>query len=173
MTNPAGENLEQDATPVPVRYWWLKRLGAAGVVFLLAMLGLRLWWGHVAECGCRRRLRSTGLPASRCSWRTLSIRRFRMRRMGRISCSVPEGGCRGHWNLTTYSWDCATGRSVPPTLRVFLEACRGAPPAGTRGALADCGGLGGCADFAGCRHDDACAGAATCAGEGDLHRGAL
>ena len=40
---------EQETRRVPPRFWWLKRLTAAGVVLVLAMLGLRLWWGHVAD----------------------------------------------------------------------------------------------------------------------------
>ncbi len=40
---------EQEARPVPPRYWWLKRIGPAAGVFVLALVGLRLWWGHEAE----------------------------------------------------------------------------------------------------------------------------
>ena len=35
--------------PFPPRYRWLKRLTAAGVLFVLALVGARLWWGHVAD----------------------------------------------------------------------------------------------------------------------------
>lgn len=41
--------LEPDAKPHPPRYWWLKRLALAAAVFLLALLGLRWWWGCEAE----------------------------------------------------------------------------------------------------------------------------
>lgn len=33
--------------PNPPRYWWLKRLAIAGVVALVALIGLRLYWGHI------------------------------------------------------------------------------------------------------------------------------
>jgi hypothetical protein len=65
MPMATGDSLEADATPVPVRYWWLKRLGAAGVVFLLALLGLRLLWGHVAEARLQAKIaeyRAAGEP---------------------------------------------------------------------------------------------------------------
>lgn len=35
--------------PVPRRYWWLKRLGMLGVVALIGVVALRLWWGAVAR----------------------------------------------------------------------------------------------------------------------------
>lgn len=38
-----------DEQPFPPRYWWLKRLGGGFIVFLLLVLGVRLWWGHVAH----------------------------------------------------------------------------------------------------------------------------
>jgi hypothetical protein len=65
MPIATGDSLEADATPVPVRYWWLKRLGAAAIVFLLALLGLRLWWGHVAEARLQAKIaehRAAGEP---------------------------------------------------------------------------------------------------------------
>ena len=49
MTESTRDNLEPDVTFVPPRYWWLKRLGAAGLLSVVALVGLRLWWGHVAE----------------------------------------------------------------------------------------------------------------------------
>jgi hypothetical protein len=39
-----------DATAaIPVRFWWLKRLTAAGIFLLFVMLGLRIWWGWIAQ----------------------------------------------------------------------------------------------------------------------------
>jgi hypothetical protein len=35
--------------PIPPRYWWLKRLGAAGVLWLLLLVAVRWWWGWEAE----------------------------------------------------------------------------------------------------------------------------
>ncbi|MCH7527881.1 MAG: hypothetical protein IID39_10630, partial [Planctomycetes bacterium] len=59
-TNPGTQ-----AVPVPVRYWWLKRiLIAAGIVFV-GLLCLRLWWGHVAHQRLQAeidRIRAAGEP---------------------------------------------------------------------------------------------------------------
>ena len=38
-----------DARPFPPRYWWLKRISGAVVLLLLALLGLRWWWGWEAQ----------------------------------------------------------------------------------------------------------------------------
>ncbi len=38
-----------DAIAHPTRFWWLKRLSVICLVFFLAMLVLRLWWGYLAE----------------------------------------------------------------------------------------------------------------------------
>jgi hypothetical protein len=35
--------------PIPPRYWWLKRLGAAGLLWVLLLVGVRWWWGWEAE----------------------------------------------------------------------------------------------------------------------------
>ncbi|HNQ23944.1 MAG TPA: hypothetical protein PKK06_12705 [Phycisphaerae bacterium] len=37
------------AQPFPPRFWWLKRIVVAVLVLLLALLGLRLWWGWEAQ----------------------------------------------------------------------------------------------------------------------------
>jgi hypothetical protein len=34
---------------IPPRFWWLKRLTTGGLVLLLLLLGLRLWWGWIAQ----------------------------------------------------------------------------------------------------------------------------
>ncbi len=39
----------ETAIPHPRRFWWLKRLTAAGFLLLLILFALRLWWGHVAQ----------------------------------------------------------------------------------------------------------------------------
>ena len=41
----AGVPSADGVQPVPPRHWWLKRLGAAALLLLLALVGLRLWWG--------------------------------------------------------------------------------------------------------------------------------
>lgn len=38
-----------DEVPFPPRYWWLKRIVVAYAVLFVALLTLRLWWGHVAH----------------------------------------------------------------------------------------------------------------------------
>ena len=39
-----------DATAaIPSRFWWLKRLTAAGVFLLFMLLALRIWWGWIAQ----------------------------------------------------------------------------------------------------------------------------
>src|SRR5580698_6264662 len=37
------------AAAVPVRSWWLKRLSAAGMLLVIILLGLRIWWGWIAQ----------------------------------------------------------------------------------------------------------------------------
>jgi hypothetical protein len=37
------------APPIPPRYWWLKRIALAAALFVLALVGVRLWWGYIAE----------------------------------------------------------------------------------------------------------------------------
>jgi len=38
-----------DEVPFPPRYWWLKRIAFAYALLFVALLILRLWWGHVAH----------------------------------------------------------------------------------------------------------------------------
>ena len=39
-----------DATAaIPARFWWLKRLTAAGIFLLFMLLALRIWWGWIAQ----------------------------------------------------------------------------------------------------------------------------
>jgi len=38
-----------DVQPLPPRYWWLKRIAVAFGVLIAALLGLRIWWGAVAN----------------------------------------------------------------------------------------------------------------------------
>lgn len=38
-----------DEFPFPPRYWWFKRIVIAYAILFLALLALRLWWGHVAH----------------------------------------------------------------------------------------------------------------------------
>jgi len=47
----AREHVEvrEDERPVPIRYWWLKRLALAGAVMVLGLLALRIWWGYEAQ----------------------------------------------------------------------------------------------------------------------------
>lgn len=46
----ASSSHDGDAEPpIPPRFWWLKRLSLAAGVLLVALLGVRLWWGWVAE----------------------------------------------------------------------------------------------------------------------------
>ena len=49
---PDGTEHSVDVTgvkPVPVRFWWLKRILIVGGIVLLAMAALRLWWGWEAH----------------------------------------------------------------------------------------------------------------------------
>ncbi len=66
MAEPiAALNVDEVTTPLPPRCWWLKRLAAAVGVLLLATVGLRLWWGHVAEqrlAACLAAYRAAGEP---------------------------------------------------------------------------------------------------------------
>ena len=42
--------------PIPPRFWWLKRLALGGVCLLLAVVGLRLWWGYEADRRLQRQI---------------------------------------------------------------------------------------------------------------------
>ena len=35
--------------PIPPRFWWLKRIALAAAVLLAGLIGLRVWWGRVAD----------------------------------------------------------------------------------------------------------------------------
>jgi len=39
--------MTKEATPIPRRFWWLKRLALAGLLLVLAVAGLRWYWGSV------------------------------------------------------------------------------------------------------------------------------
>ena len=47
--HPAPAANDEPQVPYPPRFWWLKRGGLFFLLFLIAMLALRLWWGHVAD----------------------------------------------------------------------------------------------------------------------------
>ncbi len=50
MVNAQTAHDTHDADrPIPPRYWWLKRILLAIGVLILALVALRLWWGHEAE----------------------------------------------------------------------------------------------------------------------------
>lgn len=34
---------------IPPRFWWLKRIALTGALYLLALVGTRIWWGWEAE----------------------------------------------------------------------------------------------------------------------------
>ncbi len=60
-----GGLTEAPAVPIPPRFWWLKRLSTAALVFLLLLVGVRLWWGHVAESRLQAKIaeyRAAGQP---------------------------------------------------------------------------------------------------------------
>ena len=65
--SPAKPPAETLTVPVPPRFWWLKRLVVAGAVYLLFLLGVRLWWGHAAETRLETllaRFRARGEPVA-------------------------------------------------------------------------------------------------------------
>jgi hypothetical protein len=47
--HPAPPAIDEPQVPYPPRFRWLKRGGLFFLLFVLAMLALRLWWGHVAD----------------------------------------------------------------------------------------------------------------------------
>ncbi len=60
-----GGLTEAAAVPIPPRFWWLKRLGPVAIAFLLLLVGVRLWWGHVAETRLQAKIaeyRAAGQP---------------------------------------------------------------------------------------------------------------
>ena len=38
--------MSDEAAPIPARFWWLKRLSIAGAVIIVALIGLRWYWGY-------------------------------------------------------------------------------------------------------------------------------
>jgi hypothetical protein len=48
---PQFDSATEEATvkPIPPRFWWLKRIGVAVGVLLVALFALRLWWGWEAN----------------------------------------------------------------------------------------------------------------------------
>ncbi|MCH7591481.1 MAG: hypothetical protein IH989_01705 [Planctomycetes bacterium] len=46
-SEPAGTG--KPVSPVPPRYWWLKRIVIVSVAFLIVLIGVRLWWGWEAN----------------------------------------------------------------------------------------------------------------------------
>jgi hypothetical protein len=46
---PDAAAAQEPAHAYPARYWWLTRLSALAVLFVLALAGVRWWWGAYAE----------------------------------------------------------------------------------------------------------------------------
>lgn len=46
---PDSQLNETTVEPVPPRYWWLKRIGVAVGILLVALFALRVWWGWEAS----------------------------------------------------------------------------------------------------------------------------
>ena len=44
-TDGKGAMSVDENKPFPPRFFWLKRLTFLGVVLLIALVGLRIWWG--------------------------------------------------------------------------------------------------------------------------------
>ena len=54
-----------DAVPIPPRYWWLKRIGAATGVLLVLLGAMRWYWGWEADRRLQAeidRIRAAGEP---------------------------------------------------------------------------------------------------------------
>lgn len=67
MDTAADEALlsKEHARPIPPRYWWLKRILAVLVPFFVAVVALRVWWGHLAGSRLQAaidRYRAAGQP---------------------------------------------------------------------------------------------------------------
>ncbi len=66
MAEPVSTlSLDENVAPIPPRFRWLKRILAAVGVLILALVGLRLWWGYVAERrlqACLAACRAAGEP---------------------------------------------------------------------------------------------------------------
>jgi hypothetical protein len=64
-SNPFDLTTDDGTVPIPPRYWWLKRIVAACGVFLAALVGIRLWWGHIADARFQAKIneyRAAGEP---------------------------------------------------------------------------------------------------------------
>ncbi len=58
---------EPTVKPIPPRFWWLKRIGAGVVLYLLLLVAARLWWGHIAESRLQAEIdkyRAAGQPTT-------------------------------------------------------------------------------------------------------------
>ena len=48
-TNSARDDAPASPKAIPPRFWWLKRIGLAAVVYAAFVIGLRVWFGYEAE----------------------------------------------------------------------------------------------------------------------------
>lgn len=65
LADPFEPTTDDSAVPIPPRYWWLKRIVAACAVFVAALVGIRIWWGHVADARFQAQIdeyRAAGQP---------------------------------------------------------------------------------------------------------------
>src|SRR5687767_12106365 len=49
VASPLPTIKPEPEVPVPVRYWWLKRIFVAMVVVAIGLAGVRVWWGREAD----------------------------------------------------------------------------------------------------------------------------
>jgi len=47
--SPPAPSMTAEELPIPPRFWWLKRIAIASIVLIVALAGLRLWWGYEAH----------------------------------------------------------------------------------------------------------------------------
>src|SRR4030042_1887142 len=65
MNDDTEHNHSDPTQPVPVRFWWLKRISIVVAIILLILGGLRWWWGikaHQALQAEIARIKATGQP---------------------------------------------------------------------------------------------------------------
>ncbi len=67
VTRNDGDACAVHIDPVPIRFWWLKRLSVLSCLLLVGLVVLRLWWGYVADARLQAQLdhyRSLGQPVT-------------------------------------------------------------------------------------------------------------
>ena len=76
MTDPGSQPVEVEVRPVPLRFWWLRRIVVVLAILVAGSVGLRVWWGHEAAKRFQAeidRYRAAGQPVDLSDFETVPI----------------------------------------------------------------------------------------------------